>query len=293
MDRTLFDADFLRKLEQLALVSRRIHRGRARGEHQNYRRGSSLEFADYRPYQAGDDLRRIDWNIWRRMERLFLKLFSAEEDLTIHILMDSSGSMGSGTPPKIDYARRVGAALGYIGISSLDRVGVTGFDAAPGASLPPLRRREQVFSLLDHLSRMTAGGDTALSDALVSYTRTARQPGLAVVISDLMDPAGYRRGLMSLRHGGFDVVLIQILAPEEFDPPLDGVLRLVDVETGQERSISVDRVVLGLYREQLGRYFSEVEEFCLTHEIEYIRTGTETPFEQLVLDYLRQGMHLS
>jgi uncharacterized protein (DUF58 family) len=294
MDEALFDREFLRKLEYLSFVSRRIYRGDTRGAHTSPRRGTSLDFADYRVYQAGDDFRAIDWSIFGRLDRLFVRLYAEEEDLTVHVLLDASASMSYGSPPKIDYARRLAAALGYVGIGSLDRVGVTTFAAGLGGALAPRRGRTQLFHLLDYMSRIQAGGRTDVARSLEEYARRSRQPGLAIVITDLLDESreGALRGLGALLFHDFEVVLVHVLDREEIAPREGGALRLTDMETGRDISVSVDRPLAAAYRQRIEAFFTTVEHYCLANGVEYLRTATLVPFEEVVLRYLRQGAHL-
>jgi uncharacterized protein (DUF58 family) len=292
MDRELFDREFLRKLEYLTLVSRRLYRGEARGAHRSARRGFSPDFADHRAYQPGDDLRSIDWNAFQRLNRLFVKMFVEEEDLSVHILLDTSLSMGCGKPRKIDYARRVAAALGHIAITSLDRLGVSTFSAGISGALAPRRGRSQLFHLLDYLSRTVLSGTTDISGSLERYALRTRQPGLAVVISDLLDPAGLARGLAALLYRRFDVVVIQVLDREEISPAGDGPLRLTDVETGRTLTLTLDRSLRAAYGTRVRSFLSGIEQLCLRSGVEYLRSSTLVPFEDLVLKYLRQGAHL-
>ena len=294
MDRDLFDREFLRKLEYLSFVSRRIYRGDTRGAHASPRRGTSLDFADYRTYQPGDDFRSIDWSIYSRLDRLFVRLYAEEEDLTVHVLLDASASMAYGSPAKIDYARRLAAALGYVGIGSLDRVGVTTFAAGLGGALAPRRGRAQLFHLLEYMSRIRVGGGTDISRSLEDYALRSRNPGLAIIITDLMDESleGYRRGLRALLFRDFEVVLVHVLDREEIAPREEGTLRLRDMETGRELAVAVDKPMLASYRRRVTGFFGGVEEFCLRNRVEYLRTATLVPFEEVVLKYLRQGAHL-
>jgi uncharacterized protein (DUF58 family) len=294
MAETLFDSAFLRTLERLSFIARRIYRGDTRGAHASPRRGTSLDFADYRTYQPGDDFRAIDWSIFGRLDRLFVRLYAEEEDLTVHVLLDASGSMAFGSPPKIDYARRLAAALGYVGIGSLDRVGVTTFAAGISGALAPRRGRAQLFHLLEYMDRVNSGGRTDIARSLEDYARRSRNPGLAIVISDLLDDSleGYRRGLRALLFHDFEVVLVHVLDQEEIAPREDGALRLTDMETGQVLSLTVDRTLRDAYRERLDGFFGGVEDFCLKNGVEYLRAATIVPFEEVVLRYLRQGAHL-
>jgi uncharacterized protein (DUF58 family) len=292
VDNQLFDAQFLRKLEYLKLVSRRLHRGERRGDHETYKKGTSLEFVDYRSYQSGDDFRYIDWNIYNRLDRLLVKLFTAEEDLTLHILLDNSRSMEFGDPSKIDYARRTAAALGYIGLANLDRVGVTTFTDHLGDGLPPHRSRKHIFSLFDYLSHMACGGETDFNRSLENFALRSKRAGLCIVITDLLDPGGFEAGLKALLYRGNDVVLIQILDEEEIEPKLSGAYRLIDSENGSRERVTVDAALLAIYQSKVEQFFREIEDFTLSPGIEYLRTSNHIPIEDLVLKYLRQGMHL-
>lgn len=292
MQSTLFDAEFMRKLETLRFLARKVFRGQSHGDRNTLRRGMSLEFSDYRRYHAGDDFRYVDWNVYSRLDQLFLKVFTAEEDLTIHLLVDTSESMRVGDPPKLDYAKRVAAALSYIGLSSLDRVGVVSFADELGVPQPPQRGRQQIFTMFRYFDTLQSHGGTNLDRVLRTYATHSRKSGLAIVISDLFDPEGYARGLEALAYNHFDVLLVQLVAEAELQPQLDGALRLHDIETGQQQRLTVNRRLLELYRQKLAEYFAEIELFCMQRNIEYLRASTTVPFEDLVLQYLRRGFYL-
>src|SRR2546430_11391940 len=189
-----FSSEFLAQLERLALLSRRTFRGRVRGERRSPRRGHSVEFCDYRAYGVGDDLRYVDWNIYGRLDRLHVKLFVDEEDLCLHLLLDASASMDFGTPTKLEYGARLPSALGFIGLVSMERVGVGVLRERVAEGWPPTRGRNQVVNLFEFLSRVNPAGGTSLNDGLGNYAMRAREPGLAVVLSDLMDPGGFETG---------------------------------------------------------------------------------------------------
>lgn len=288
----VFDGEFLRKLEQLELLARKIFRGLLRGEHTTSRRGRGLEFADFRHYRPGDDFRYIDWNIYSRLDQLFLKLHASEEDVTLHLVLDASASMGFGEPSKFDHARRLAAALAYIALHNLDRVGVSTFAEGLGASLPPIRARHHMARLLAFLGDLPCAGATRFGSALREVAAGARSPGLVILISDLLGAADARDGIEALRYGGHDVVVIQLLAESEIDPPLDGALRMVDGETADELDVTVDLELRRLYQRRLERHLREMESFCLRRGVEYLRASTAIRFEDVVLKYLRQGAHL-
>jgi len=286
---TLFDPDFLQKLETLSLVSRRRMRGVQRGERRSTVKGRGIEFDDYRAYQPGDDYRYIDWNIVSRLDRFFVKLFSEEEDLDVHLLLDASRSMAAGTPSKLALAARLAAAIGYIGLVNLDRVGITAFTSAPGHRLGRLRGRARAFDLLRFLDALGPSGETNLALSLRVYLGAIYRRGLLIVISDLLDPHGYEEGLLLACYHRFQTLLIHVLADEELQPRLAGDLRLVDVETGRAVEVTADAEALRAYAAARDEYFQGIERFCFRHGIDYLRTASSVPAEEIVLRHLRRG----
>jgi uncharacterized protein (DUF58 family) len=282
-----FTSEFLAQLERLSLLSRRVFRGRVKGERRSLRRGHSVEFCDYRAYGVGDDLRYVDWNIYGRLDRLHVKLFVDEEDLCLHLIVDASASMNFGSPTKLACAVRLAAALGFVGLVNLERVGVGVLRERVAEGWPPTRGRNQVTGLLDFLAAVEPAGGTSLNDGLGSYASRARQTGLAVVISDLLDPAGYESGVRALLERRFDVHLIHVLSPEEMNPELAGDLRLVDSETGEMRELSMDGDAVRTYRERLHQFLDRAEGFCRTKEIGYHRLVSDANVEEFVLGQLR------
>jgi len=282
-----FTPEFLAQLERLTLASRRIFRGRVKGERKSPRRGHSVEFCDYRAYGVGDYLRYVDWNAYARLDRLHVKLFVDEEDLCLHLLVDASASMDFGTPTKLSYAARLAAALGFVGLVGLERVGVGMLRERSSEGWPPARGRNQFPVLLDFLTGVRPAGATRLNEALASYAMRSRESGLAVIISDLLDPAGYEAGLRALMERRFDIHLIHLLDPQEMSPELAGDFRLTDAETGEVRELSVDREALRDYRERLHGFLERAEGFCRAQEIGYHRVITDTPVEEFVLAQLK------
>jgi uncharacterized protein (DUF58 family) len=289
MAQRIFDEAFLKRLDALSVVSRKVVTGRARGERRSLRKGVGVEFQDYRPYVAGDDLRYVDWNIYSRLDRLLLKLYVEEEDLCLHLLVDGSASMGFGQPSKLDYALQVAAALGYIGLTNLERVALAHFSDDLTHMLRPRRGRGQIFPLLEFLSAVEAKGPTNLNRCLARYALRSPVPGIAVVLSDLLDPGGYAAGLKSLLRCRFEVFLMHVVSEEELRPPLRGDLTLLDAEGGASREVSLDRTALERYQGRLQDHFEEVERFCASHRIDYLRTSTVVPFQDLILRHLRRG----
>ena len=287
-----FSAEFLAQLERLTLASRRTFRGRVKGERRSPRKGQSVEFSDYRPYGIGDDLRYVDWNIFGRLDRLHVKLFVDEEDLCLHLLVDASASMDFGRPTKLAYAARLAAALGFVGLVNLERVGVGVLREKVSAGWPPTRGRNQFAALVNFLTDVPPAGGTSLNDGLANYAMRAREPGLAVLISDLLDPRGFESGVRALLERRFDVHVIHLLSADELNPSLTGDLRLRDSETGELRELSVDGEAIRAYRERFGEFLERAETFCRSREIGYRRATTEIPLEEFVLSQLR-GLVLS
>jgi uncharacterized protein (DUF58 family) len=282
-----FSSEFLAQLERLSLASRRTFRGHVKGERRSPRKGHSVEFCDYRAYGVGDDLRYVDWNIYSRLDRLHVKLFVDEEDLCLHVLLDASRSMDFGTPTKLEYAVRLAAALGFVGLVNLERVGVGVLRERTTEGWPPTRGRNQFPALLDFLKDVRPAGGTSLTAALSGYAMRAREPGLAVIISDLLDPAGYESGLRALLEHRFDVHVIHVLGAEEMNPALAGDVRMEDSETGEVRELTLDGEAIREYRQRLHQYLDRVEGFCRSQEVGYRRVTTDSPLEEFVLSQLR------
>lgn len=283
----LLDEEFLTKIERLTLAARSAIQGKVRGERRSKRRGFSTEFADYRDYVPGDDLRYLDWNIYGRLERLFVKLFHEEEDLTVSILVDVSASMAEGDPPKLRYALQIAAALAYIALSAEDRVGVYPFDGALRAPFAPVRGRRNTPRLFRYLEAQEPGKRTDIEKSLHAYALGHARRGIAILISDLLDPAGYERALRHLRGGRAEPYLIHLLSPQELEPALAGDLRLVDCEDQSAAEVSIHRGLLAVYRETVRAFREEVRSQCARRGILPIFAASDLPFEQLVLGYLR------
>lgn len=290
----LLDEALLRKLEQVSLTARRVRAGQTVGERRSTKRGTSVEFADYRDYAKGDDLRRVDWNIYARLERPFVKLFEEEEDLAVHVLLDGSGSMewGEGEQSKSLYARSLAAALGYIALTSGDRLtAATLRSAVPAERFGPVRGRGHVLRLFDWLESLQVEGTTDLNASLRTYAVSGGRAGLAVLISDLFSPAGHIEGLTALVARGHEAALVHVLSPDEVEPPLGGDLRLLDVETGDPQEVTVDGGMRLLYRRRLAAWQEEIRAACRKRDVHYVPVETSTPFDRVVLyDLRRMGL---
>lgn len=285
---TLLDADFRARLERLDVLSRKVLAGKLKGERRSKRRGQSVEFADFRNYVIGDDLRFIDWNLYARLDRLFLKLFLEEEDLALHVLIDTSASTDYGTPNKFAYLKRVAAALGYVGLVNYNRVTLNAISTGMIATTGAMRGKARVPRMLDFVSNLEATGPGDLAEACRRFVLTQRGRGICVVLSDFFDKGGVENGLRYLSGGRYDVFAIQVLSPQEIDPDLTGDLKLVDLEDSDAAEVSITRPLIERYKSNLNAYCLGVKDFVTRRGGTYLFTSTAVPFDTLVLNYLRE-----
>ncbi len=288
-DEDLFDDEFQRKLDYLAIVSRRVFAGRMRAERRTKKSGSGVEFADHRDYQPGDDIRYLDWNVYQRFDRLLLRLFEEEEDLAIYFIVDASRSMGYGTGAKLRYAKRLAAALAYVGLANLDRVSIVSTTDRILDRMPQTRGKARIFKVFRFLNELEADGVTNLEDALKSFVAQNKRRGLAVLVSDLYDPHGFERGLNVLRYNKFDPFVVHLTDANDAKPRLHGDVLLYDCETGDEREATVTAKVLERYAEVYEEYLANVERFCATHQVPYVKADVAVPFDEMILRVFRRG----
>jgi uncharacterized protein (DUF58 family) len=288
-DDDLFDEEFQRKLEYLAMVSRRVFSGTMRAERRTKKTGAGVEFADHREYAPGDDFRYLDWHAYGRLDRLLLRLFEEEEDLSIYLIIDCSSSMGFADGAKLAYAKRVCAALAYVGLANLDRVSIVAQNSEILTRMEPTRNKRRIFRIFKFLRGITADGETDLAAAMRSFAARHKRRGLAVLISDLYDPAGCEQGINVLRYNKFEPLVLHVTDERDATPALRGDIMLYDCETGEEREVTVTRKVLSRYREAYARYLKGVERFCTRRHVSYFRADVEQPFEELILRVFRRG----
>jgi uncharacterized protein (DUF58 family) len=309
---SLLTPELLRQLEQFQLLAARRAKSSAKGERRSKARGQSVEFADHRNYVPGDDFRYLDWNLYGRLDRLFLKLYEEERELPVRIFLDASESMTFGEPRKFDCARQVAAAIGYVALCGFDRVSINVFPsgergtrnaeqtaASPSAigyrqsaianSLSRVRGKKSSLQFLQNLARLQAGGTANFNESVRRGALEARQAGLAVVLSDFLDPAGYEAGLTTLIGRGFQVNVVQILAPEELEPTTFGDLRLVDAETGDEREVTFGKFRLKHYQQTVQNFCGRLREYCQTRGMNYFLAASNTDLSDLLLKQLRQA----
>jgi len=302
---SLLTPELLRRLEQFQLLAQRRAKSSLKGERRSKARGQSVEFADYRNYVSGDDFRYLDWNLYGRLDRLFLKLYEEERELPVTVFLDASESMTFGEPRKFDFARQVAAAVGYVALCGFDRVSVMTFpdmppmteselkarsqELAARGALRSVRGRKSALQFFQNINQLTARGATELNEALRRGALQVRQAGMAVVLSDFLDPAGYESGLTALVGRGFQVNAVQILAPEELNPAAYGDLRLIDSETGAEQEVTFGKYRLNAYKQTVQNFCQRLREYCASRGINFFMAGSDTPLEELLLKQLRQA----
>jgi len=289
---TLFDEDFLRKLEYLRLVSSHLVPGHLKGLHRARKTGSGVEFADYRAYVPGDDTRAVDWRAYLRLSKLLLRLFEEEGDLPVYIFIDASFSMNHGAPSKFDYARKVAAALCYIGLLNLDRVSLVAFASGVSEELAAKRGKNQVFRAFRFLESVEPTGATDLRAAFKSFFSAQRRKGLVVTISDFLDPEGIEAGFTLLRHFRHDVFTVHLVSADEERPDLPEEVELVDSESRASERLQVTPALLAAYQAKFQEHCRELESYCFRYGWGYARALTDIPFEDLVLQVLRQDRFL-
>ncbi len=287
----LIDSKLMARLSQLDVASRKVFTGKLKGERRSKKRGESVEFADHRPYVVGDDMRHVDWNLYGRLDMLFIKLFMEEEDLSLHIVLDTSESGDCGQPNKFLFMQRLAASLGYIGLVNLNRVAVTAVGQGEGGingRLQDLRGRRRVTDLGAFLCSQEPIGVASFNEAARRIALTRRGKGVMVLLSDMFHKEGYEDALRLLVGHGYDLFVIQCLSPQEVDPPLGGDLRLKDVEDADTAEVTISAPLLKRYKANLNAYIDRLHEFCVRRDIIHMTVKTDTPMDELVLDYLRR-----
>jgi uncharacterized protein (DUF58 family) len=285
----LFDDAFQRKLELLALVSKRAFSGAMRAERRTKKSGSGVEFADHRDYTPGDDLRSLDWHAFARFQRLLVRLYEEEEDLSIYFFVDASASMGFGDGAKLRHAKRLAAALAYVGLSNLDRITLVSATDELSGRMPETRGKQRIFRVFRFLSGLEPGGRTDLAASMKSFVARHKRRGLVVLLSDLYDAKGFDAGLNVLRYSKFEPFVIHLVDPRDRSPELRGDVRVYDCETGDEREVTVTTSVLERYAAAYDGYLDEVRRFCAEKQVNYYEASVEVPFDELVLRVFRRG----
>ncbi len=287
----LISGELMSRLDQVDIMSRKIFAGKLQGERRSKKRGVSVEFADYRHYVHGDDLRFVDWNVYARLDRLFLKMFLEEEDLSLLLAIDCSASMDWGNPSKFVFAMQLAMALGYIGLANQNRVSLYAFNQGGVLPLSNLRGRRRSREMGTWLLGLEPGGQAAFNEAMRHIALSRQGKGVMVILSDFLFKEGYEKGLRYLAGGGYDTFCLQLLAPEEIDPGrhgLAGDLRLTDLEDEDTAEITVSAGLLKRYKENLNAWCGKLRDFCIRRAITHVTVDTSTDLTALLLEYLRK-----
>ena len=284
----LLSPELLAQLERLELVTRKVFRGRMKGERRSKRKGQSVEFADFRNYVAGDDLRLLDWNLYARLDKLIIKLFLEEEDLHFYTLIDASMSMDFGEPTKLQYAKQLAAALAFIGLVRADRVRIETIGQKPSDRGPVLRGRHNVWRMLQHIDSIEPGETTSLATGVKNFCIRNPGKGIVLLISDLMDKKGYESALRYFVSHEMDCYVIHLLSQEEIEPEVKGDLKLVDCEDQDIAEITVSAPLLARYQQTLNAFTRGAQEFCTRRGMHYMLANNKLPIADLVGHHLRR-----
>jgi len=284
----LLDPAFMSRLDTLDVLSRKILQGKLQGERRSKRRGQSVEFADHRPYVAGDDLRFVDWNVYGRLEQLFLKLFLEEQDLTVHIVADASASMSFGEPSKELFIKKLTAALGYVSLVNNNRVTISFISDGVTVQLANMRGRNYLDQMAECLLTTECDGLSNFDSACRQLAAGRIGSGVMIVLSDFLFKEGYDSGLRRLIGRQYDLYAIQVLCPQELSPELSGELKLIDIEDADAAEITVSAALSKYYKRNLTAYCNELKDFCTSRGAVYVLANSADSVESLVLNYLRR-----
>lgn len=286
---SLLSPAFLNKLDRMALLAKKVKPGVSKGERKSLRKGSSIDFADYRDYVQGDDLRHIDWNIYSRLEGLYLKLFEEREDLTLHLLIDASESMKYGSPSKLELAKQLAAALGYIALAGHERVSIEAFSEHGVQRINPCRGKGSIRKLFTFIEGIETGGNTNLEKGSDRYLMRNRARGVAVLLTDFFDDSGFEGVVQRLVLSRSEVHMLHILAPEELNPQLTGDLKLIDSETKSFAEVSMSRALLKRYEANKIGFINSVRKYCTARGVGYVQLPSDAQLESTVMQLLRGG----
>lgn len=279
-----------RLLESLSIAGRATPISSSSGIRRARVRGSGAEFHEYRRYQAGDDPRSIDWTVEARLRQLVVRVSRADGHLALHVLVDTSASMAIGTPTKLAIATKAAAALCYVAVEGRDAAGVATFGERVHTWIRPGTGRPHLSRLFMALAAAAPAGPSSLNHALASYAAVAHAPGLVAVVSDFFDADGCAEGLHALLHRGLIPVVMQVVAAEEIDPPVDGPVELTDIEDGDGAPLLVDESVVARYRERLQQHTDSLRQLCVTHQVPYLRLVTGDSLHQMLLTFRAAGL---
>jgi uncharacterized protein (DUF58 family) len=289
MAESLLEPEFLARLEYLYVVTRDLFVGHITAERLSKRFGVGQEFADFRSYVPGDDYRHIDWATYARRDALVVKLFAEEQELPIYLFLDASRSMTCGAPEKLHYAKKIAAALGYIGLANLDPIIVVPFDSVLRPQSRRFQGRGQLQAMIAFLQGIEGAGLTDMGRAVREFVQRQPRRGLVVMLSDFLDRTGYEEAIRLLHYHRFDLLALQVNDRDEIVPTLAGDLELLDSETGEPLVVKLTPAMLDEYKVRYREHYAELERLCELFNRRYMPVVTDHPFEDLVLDVFRRG----
>lgn len=284
----VIDPAVLDRLDNLALVARKVVEGYMSGHHTSPHRGSSIEFAQHRAYAPGDELRRVDWKVFARTERLVVKEYVEETSLSLNLLVDGSESMayGSGSWTKLDYARWCAAALAHLVLGQRDQVGLVVFDAEHRMKVPPANGAPQEVAIMKALSEVEPSGPTALGDVLQWFGGRLRRRGITAIFSDFFeDPDQILSGVKRLVHGGHEPILFQILDPQELEFQFDGLLKLDGLEGAGIRKVDA-RALRQAYQEEIASHNRTLARAARALSVDFVPVRIDEPLDAVLSTYL-------
>lgn len=284
----LLDPDFMARLDSMDVLSRKILHGKMQGQRRSKRRGQSVEFADHRPYVAGDDLRFVDWNIYARLEQLFMKLFIEEQDLTVHIAIDVSGSIKYGQPSKSDFILKLAAALGYVSLVNNNRLTMSSFNLGVVNQLKYMRGRNYLPNIAEFLLDAEFDGMTDFDNVCKQLAASQSGTGIMIILSDFFFKEGYESAMRRFIGRGYDLYAIQVLSPQEFEPEMTGDLKLVDIEDSDTAEVTISNALIKHYKKNLSAYCRQLQDYCVRRGSSYVLAKSSDSVEMLVLNYLRR-----
>ena len=290
------DFDVIARISNMQLLARTVVEGFILGLHRSPYRGFSVEFAEYRQYSPGDEIKHIDWKVYGKTDRHYIKQFEEETNLVCNILLDASGSMAYKSREdglsKLDYGARLAACLAYFMMRQRDATGLTIFDTEVRASLPPRLRQSHMQHLLTELEQVEPGGETNIAGPMHGLAETLKRVGLTIIISDLLDdPEAVLSALQHFRFKGHDVIVFHVMDDAELTFPFDTMTEFTDVETGEKQLISPEGM-RPVYMEELRRFLTVYEKGCASVRADYKLFDTKTPLDLALSEYLHRRSQL-
>lgn len=285
-----YDPVFLEKLRALHIVTNKLFHGRLRGKRRSMKKGSSIEFAEFRRYTPGDDFRFIDWNIMARLQKVMIRSFWDEENISVHLLIDTSSSMRFGTPSKLQYAKKVAACLASVALANHDSAGLATFSDRPTKLLAAKCGTSQLNQCFSALQDITPDGETNIEAVIKRVLATGCDKGIVILLSDMLDTHGYETPCIYALSHGFEIHVIHIDAQSDLETE-GTTARLTDSETGRQLDVSFDEPLAALLKREQRAFQNELQRFCHSKKIPYFYTDTSIPFDEFVLHYFKTLLH--